>query len=54
MAMPVCAPVGIGRVFMGITIEDVDAIWKRLLEAAKLEVYDTLTHGGSTATVIDS
>jgi hypothetical protein len=35
------------------SFEDVDTIWKQLLEAAKLEVFDTLTHGGSTLSVIE-
>jgi hypothetical protein len=35
------------------SFEDVDTIWKQLLQAAKLEVFDTLTHGHSTLSVIE-
>jgi hypothetical protein len=35
------------------SFDDVETIWKQLLEAAKLEVFDTLTHGGGTVSVIE-
>jgi hypothetical protein len=35
------------------SFEDVETIWKQLLQAAKLEVLDTVSHGSSTVSFIE-
>jgi hypothetical protein len=36
-----------------VVYEDVDALWKTLIKAAKLDVWDTITRGESGLTVIE-
>lgn len=40
--------------FLARVDEDIDAIWKQLLEASKLEIFDTLTHGSTSVTFIEN
>jgi hypothetical protein len=32
--------------------EDVNALWKELMEAAKIDIWDTITHGQANVTII--